>query len=76
MEDKAKGPIVQGPRTVNFSQREQNGISVYPAVSTHYFFPFPFLKDSLERKRVLSQQRAYNSIVYCIRGHKKIEIFF
>ena len=43
MEEKAKGPIVQGLGTMNLSQREQNGISVHPAMSTHYFFPLSFL---------------------------------
>lgn len=64
MEEKAKGPIVQGLGLVNLSQREQNGISVDPSMSTHCFFsPFPSLMDSLGRKCVLSQQRAYDCIV-------------
>lgn len=63
MEEKAKGPIVQGPGTMNLSQKEQNGIRVDPAVSVHYFFTLFPLMDSLGRKCVLSQQRAYNCIV-------------
>lgn len=62
MEEKAKGPIVQGLGTMNLSQREQNGISVHPALSAHYFFPFPSLMDSIGRKGVASQQRAYNCL--------------
>lgn len=61
MEEKAKGPIVQGLGMVNLSQREQNGICVHPAVSAHNFFPFPSLMDSLRRKCVPSQQRAFHS---------------
>lgn len=48
MEENTKGPIVQGPGTMNLSQREQNGISVHPAVSVHYFFTLSPLMDSLE----------------------------
>lgn len=62
MEEKAKGPIVQGLGTMNLSQREQNGISVHPALSAHYFFPFPSLMDSIGRKGVVSQQRTYNCL--------------